>query len=380
MSDSRLTYRIALSLLPGIDAETIGALLSAFGSERAIIEATEAEMKALQMLPKGLISTQNRYKALEEARSEAEYLSKTSVNALWCLDESYPATLRGVAGAPVMLFSAGEVDYSGRPVISIVGTRHATPYGISFTERLVNELAENVPDVIIVSGLAYGIDVAAHRAALAAGVTTVGIVAHGLATVYPAAHRDVASRMIAAGGAVVTEYLHDVSPLRPHFLARNRIIARMASAVVVVESSEKGGALSTVRHAVAVRKPVFALPGRVTDLYSAGCNKLIADGVASMIVSADNIIDALGLPRRAKADVAEESNSLLDSLTADEMAILRAIATEPAADNDYISAVTSIAPHMLMAHLIGLEMKGLIVATAGNRYQLQIPFDINNNL
>ncbi len=378
MSDSRLTYRIALSLLPGVDASTVGALLDEFGSERGVIEATESEMKAIPGLPKALVSTQSRFKALEAARAEVSYLESTSIVPLWCADSGYPDNLRGLSGSPVMLYSAGTTDFASRPVVSIVGTRHATPYGVSFTERLVAGLAEAIPDVVIVSGLAYGIDVAAHRAALAAGVATVGIVAHGLSTIYPAAHRDVASRMIAEGGSVITEYLHDVSPLRPHFLARNRIIARIASAVVVVESSEKGGALSTVRHAAAVHRPVFALPGRVTDLYSIGCNRLIASGAATLISSADDLIDALGWTRSAKGEAAAAPPSPLDGLSDDEIAILRAIATEPAADNDYISVVTALPPHALMAHLIGLEMRGLISAVAGNRYQIQIPFDINS--
>ncbi|MDE6802190.1 MAG: DNA-protecting protein DprA, partial [Muribaculaceae bacterium] len=234
------------------------------------------------------------------------------------------------------------------------------------------------PHTIIVCGLAYVIYKAPHRAALKAGRTTVAVVAHGLSTIYPAAHREVASRMVVAGGAVLTEYLHDISPLRPHFLARNRIIARVASAVVVVESSEKGGALSTVRHAVTAHRPVFALPGRVTDMYSAGCNKLISDGVASLLTSADTIIDALGWPRSEKSEAASPLGSPLDGLNAEEVSILRAIAMEPTADNDYITAVTSIQPHVLMAYLIGLEMKGLISSVAGNRYHLQIPFDINS--
>ncbi|MDE5608383.1 MAG: DNA-processing protein DprA [Muribaculaceae bacterium] len=335
-------------------------------------------MKAIPGLPKGLVSTQSRFKALETARAEADYLGSTSITPIWCGEEGYPEKMRGLTNSPVMLYTAGQAGFNGRPVVSIVGTRHATPYGISFTERLVADLAEAYPETIIVSGLAYGIDIAAHRAALKSGLETVAVVAHGLSTIYPAAHRDVASRMIASGGAVMTEYLHDVAPLRPHFLARNRIIARLASAVVVVESTEKGGALSTVRHAVVAGRPVFALPGRVTDLYSSGCNKLIADGVASLISSADSIVDALGLPRRTKEESASPSSSLTDGLNPEEMSILKAIATEPAADNDYISAVTSLPPHVLMAYLIGLEMRGLISSVAGNRYQLQIPFDINS--
>ena len=378
MNDPCLPYRIALSLLPGVDIALATRLLDAFGSERDILEASEAELKAIPSLGKNIISAQTRYQAIMQGQQEAEYISGVNVVPLWFREDAYPATMASVGSSPVMLYAAGSCKLDSRPIVSIVGTRHATAYSVSFTERLVADLAEALPDVVIVSGLAYGIDVAAHRAALKAGVTTVGIVAHGLATLYPAQHRDVASRMVASGGTILTEYTHAVSPLRPNFLSRNRLIATLADAVVVVESAEKGGALSTVRHARHAGRPVFALPGRVTDVYSLGCNSLISSGAATLLSSADDIIAALGW-QRAISRHSSESASPLDGLSDGELAILRVIAADPTADNDVISSVTAIPPHVLMAHMIGLEMKGLVTSVAGNRYQLLIPFDTSIN-
>lgn len=376
MSDNRLTYRIALSFLPGINTDLAGILIDAFGSEQNIFDATETELKSIRGMTPNIASPQSRYKALEAARSETEYIRETSINVKWFQDADYPQRLLHSTSAPLIIYTVGECETTGRPTVSIVGTRHATPYGISFTEKLVADLAKAIPDIIIISGLAYGIDIAAHRAALTAGVSTIGIVAHGLATLYPAQHRQFASRMVNNNGAILTEYRHDVNALRGNFLARNRLIALMGDALVVAESAEQGGALSTVRHATRNSRPVFALPGRVTDNHSLGCNKLIADGTAQLISSAEDLISYMGwetvLPEKH-----QEPSSFIEALTADEKAILHIIATDPTADNDLLATITSLPAHTIMSLMIGLEMKGIVTSTAGNRYQLLIPLNID---
>lgn len=377
MAEPLLTYRIALSLLPGINRRAADALSEAGISAADVFTAAESELRGVAAFPVKAASAQARYMALETAKKETDYIGRNGIRAAWYTDAAYPARLADSESAPLMVYFAqdGATDFAGRPSISIVGTRHATAYGVAVVESLVKELSRACPDIVVVSGLAYGIDVAAHQAALRCGVATIGVVAHGLGTMYPAAHRSIASQMTRSGGAVMSEYIHDVKPLRPNFLARNKLIALMGDALVVAESAERGGALSTVRHALRAKRMVFAVPGRLNDTYSMGCNRLIADGEAAMYTSAADIAQALGLElATARPTLAEEPAAPV--LTADETAILRVIRENSPADNDTITLATGLQPHVVMATIIGLEMRGFITSTAGNRYQLNLNIDL----
>lgn len=376
MNEERLTYRIAMSLLPGIDTGVADRLLAEFGSEKAAMEATETELHAITGVGRTAASAQARFKAIETGRRETEYIARNNVRAVWYQDDDYPRRLMDTDSGPLMIYMTGECDLNARPTVSIVGTRHATSYGETFTDCFVAELAEINPEVVIVSGLAYGIDVAAHRAALKAGVATAAVVAHGISTLYPAQHRDIASRMVSNGGAIITQYTHDIKPLRPHFLERNRLVALLGDALVVVESAERGGALSTAHHAARAGRPVFAPPGRVTDTYSIGCNNLIAKGAARLLSTATDVAEYLGWAIARKEET-KETGAEIPALTPDEIAIARVIQVSPLADNDTISAATGLAAHIVMATAIGLEMKGVISSTGGNRYQLLLPIDFN---
>lgn len=374
-SDDLLLYRVAMAMLPGMDVPAAEALLAACGSEQAVFEATETELKGIKGIHKGVKSTQTRHTVLEKARREVDFITQRNVTVRWFKDtdvdaaERYPARLLRLDKAPVMIFSTGTCDLDKVHTVGIVGTRHATAYGTTFTERLVADLAERLEEPVIVSGLAYGIDIAAHRAALAADIPTVGVVAHGLSTIYPAVHRDTASRMVKRGGMVMTEYSSEAAVSRYNFLARNRLVAALSDALVVVESGEQGGALSTARHAAVAGVPVFALPGRVTDAYSRGCNALIASGIARPIDTADDIINQLGwLARRPKDDASVPS--IEDTLTPEEKLTLRCMMLAPECDNDMLTASTGLAPSRLMTILIGLEMRGIIASLPGNRSRI----------
>lgn len=379
MDNGILKYRIALSLLPGLNSSTADRISDAGMTEADVFSATEAELRSLPGFPRQAVSAQVRYKALDEGTKEEEYLQGKKIRALWYKEPGYPRRLLDSDAGPLLIYATGDCDLNSRPSVSIVGTRHATSYGTAVTERLVAELAEIRPDTVIVSGLAYGIDVAAHKAALRAGLTTVGVVAHGLATLYPAIHRDIAARMIEAGGAIMTEYTHEISPLRPNFLARNRLVALLGDALVVAESAERGGALSTARHARRAARQVFAAPGRLTDMYSAGCNDLIANGAARMLGSAAEMAEILGWQTTVPARQEEEADEMPD-LTDDEVAILRVIQYDASADNDTISAATGLPAHIVMSTIIGLEMKEIIYSTSANRYQLNIAIDLTKYL
>ncbi len=248
-----------------------------------------------------------RAEFLDAARRELAFMERYGVWAAAKDSDGYPRRLQVCDDAPAVLFGMGEAAAAcAQRTVAIVGTRHCTPYGADFTRRLVADLAEAVDGLTIVSGLAYGIDIEAHRAALRAGVPTVAVLAHGLNTIYPAEHRTDATRIVADGGALLTEYTSQDATHRGNFLARNRIVAALADVTVVVESDMRGGALSTARRARDYGRPVMALPGRVSDRYSAGCLDLLVRGVAKPLRDADDLIAALRWPASKKGAVQQE--------------------------------------------------------------------------
>ncbi len=366
-----LLSRIALSLLPGMNVRLASMLIEKLGSPHDILRATEAELKCIPALPKGLASPQIRYQATESARQEADFLEAKGVRARWYEDKDYPERLLRAERAPVIVYTLGETDLNNLHKVGIVGTRHPTVYGTGFTEQLVSELAEKAIDIATVSGLAYGIDVTAHRASLANGIPTVAIVGHGMTKLYPAAHRDTAGCMVKNGGMILTDYRHDASISNYNFLSRNRLIAALSDALVVVESGEHGGALATARLASKCGTPVFAVPGRVNDNYSIGCNRLISNGIARCITSCDELIKAMKWPvKETSADRTGNQTDITLSLNRDERLLLHHIMTARECDNDLLVALTDMPAAKVMTIMIGLEMRGIVAMEPGNRYRV----------
>ena len=248
--------------------------------------------------------------------------------------------------------------------VGIVGTRHATHYGIDFTRRLVADLARMIPGVCIVSGLAYGIDVTAHQAALDASAPTVGVLAHGLNMIYPAEHRSVAAKMVERGGALVTEYPSSSKIYKQNFLKRNRIVAALSDALVVVESDYRGGSLSTARIASLYNRDVFALPGRITDTYSRGTNSLIANSTAAVITSAEDLVKQMGWA----ASVAPEQPRLFTPLAPELQQLLDYIAANPQATANDLCVRLGISYATLSDRLFRLEMEEAITTLPGGRF------------
>ena len=310
---------------------------------------------------------------LELGRREEAFISENHINPIFITDDEYPSRLKECSDAPVMLYRLGECDLNAKHVVSIVGTRMATAYGIRFTNDLVKELAETVDDLVIVSGLAYGIDVASHKAALEYGVPTVGVVAHGLKMIYPADHRDIAARMVKNGGALLTEYTSDAPVHKGNFLARNRIVAGLSDVTVVVESQAKGGAMVTASIASAYNRDVFAAPGRTTDRYSAGPLKLIASNRAALIRSADDIVDMMNWERRdsvaTNSTLAFPTTRELDKEEQQIVDYLRM--NHGATANDMVAAL-SIPYATLSSLLMKLEMDDVITALPGSAFSVNI--------
>ena len=367
--DDSLTARIALSMLSGMDTALADRLTTALGSPEAVMTAPELELKALGDVPKAVVPIQKRYQATERARREVEFLKSTNIRPVWYRDKHYPTRLLNATRPPVMIYTLGDVDLNSSVTIGIVGTRHATAYGNTVTEQIVNDLASRIDNIVTVSGLAYGIDVAAHRASLAAGIPTVGVLGHGLNRIYPAVHRDTAGRMVRQGGMLLSDYDHEANVNGYNFLARNRLIAALSDVLVVVESGDQGGALATARLAAKCGSRVAAVPGRITDVYSVGCNQLIATGQATAITSADDIITLMGWQCKENKPTAETKPATPD-LTPDERALLHLIMTVPGCDNDMLASTSGMSAARIMTVMIGLEMKNVVTLQPGNRYEV----------
>lgn len=369
MVDNSTTYRIALSMTPRVDAEVIRKMTDEGISPEDFFSLGTTELSERLGLNQSIrFEKMAREEALFAARKEMEAITHHRIRTLYLGDNDYPVRLSQIPDAPVVLYVLGETDLDSRHIMNVVGTRKPTPYGVGFTQKLVTDLAVYFSDLTVVSGLAYGIDSAAHTAALEADVTTVAVVAHGLNMIYPAAHRDLARRILHEGGAIISEYPFGSPPYRQRFLERNRIVAGLSDVTVVIESDIRGGAMSTANSAFSYSRDVMALPGRITDKLSTGCNHLLRKEKAHLITGAPDLIELAGWePLDLKIDTTQRN--LFPELEGDARIVLDAIARfhEPL-QIDRISHITGIPIPTLMSVLADLEFDGIVTRHPGNRY------------
>ena len=368
MHDKTL-YQIAFSRIKGINLQVAENILQHTGSEEQFFTLTSKELvHLLPQLPKAMMAESYRQSLLDIANKELEFMVEGHVDGVYFTDPRYPIRLSECEDAPLMLYSIGNTDINAAHVISIVGTRHATPYGMDFVEHLVNDLADKLgSDTVIVSGLAYGIDVTAHRAAMKAGLPTVGTLAHGLNTLYPAAHRTTAADMVHNGGMLLTEYMSQDAIHRGNFIARNRIVAGMCDCVVVAESAERGGALTTASLALSYSRDVMALPGRISDPRSRGCNALIARNQAALITCADDLINAMGWEPIHPDE--EGSQPELPLLGKDEQRILDYLHEHGEGSLNQMCVDLAIHISQLVGMLMSMEFDGHIITYPGGKYR-----------
>lgn len=283
--------QIALQYLPMVGNQKAKELYRFFGSAERAMQASKAEWSAIPHIGNDVVEAimAARGQALQRAEQEIRFIEQHHLQAYFYQDDAYPQRLAECPDCPMMLFGKGEMRLNEGKFVSVVGTRNPSDRGKQLCHDFVVDLAAKIPDVTIVSGLAYGIDVTAHRAALEAGVPTIIIPAHGLDRIYPYVHRSVAVEALKNGG-ILTEFPSGTEPVGSNFIARNRIIAGLADAVVVVESRSKGGSLATADMAFSYNRDLFAFPGRPSDVNSAGCNRLIKTDQAHLLETADDLI------------------------------------------------------------------------------------------
>lgn len=318
----------------------------------------------------------NGLRNIDEARARAEaeleFCQKHGIQPLPMNDEHYPARLRECDDAPLMLFYRGNADLNQQRVINIVGTRHCTAYGKDVISRFVRDLKSLCPQLLIVSGLAYGVDINAHRAALENGYETVGVLAHGLDQIYPPRHRETAVKMISQGG-LLTEFFTQTNADKVNFVRRNRIVAGMSDACILVESAARGGGLITARLSRDYNRDVFAFPGRVGDEYSEGCNNLIRNNGAALVTSAQDFVEAMGWITDAQLNEARQKGierQLFPSLSPEEMQIVSALQKQNDQQINMLSVTSNLPVARLTAILFEMELKGVVKVLAGGTYHL----------
>ena len=309
--------------------------------------------------------------AIEHAQKELDFIEKHSVQLYYYKDSNYPYRLAQCTDAPLLLYAKGNVEVNPKHVVSIVGTRMPSERGKDWCRQLVIDLASHIPDLTIVSGLAYGIDVIAHKAALESGIPTIIVPAHGLDRIYPATHRNVAVQALEMGG-LLTEYTTGTEPERHNFVARNRIVAGVADAVVVVESKSKGGSLITAQMAQDYNRDVFALPGRFNDTCSAGCNDLIKHNKAQLIECAEDLITAMGWEAVIKQPTQTTMLELMCDLTNEQQQLVNLLRdSEDGMHINQLVMETRLAYNMVSSELVMLELQDVVKSMPGGMWRLK---------
>lgn len=362
-----MTYKIAFSLAKNLSGDTALQLLRIIGSPRALFEYSQSQLESLSGVQAEVFKDEKRKELLARAREELLFVENgKAIECKFIGEEGYPHRLAFCEDAPSLLYQCGRADLNAKNVVGIVGTRHATHYGVDFTSRLVEDLAGMFPGIVIVSGLAFGVDVAAHKAAMSANTPTIAVMAHGLDMVYPAEHRQIAAKIVGTGGAIVTEYPSRTHMNRGYFLARNRIVAGLCDCLVVIESDIKGGSMSTARLAREYGREVLALPGRSTDIYSKGTNHLIATDRARLITSAADLANAMMWEPVKKAENAEKQ--LFRPLNPEEQQVYDFIIENPEATENDICVNLALPFSKLSSIIFSLEMEDFIMKVPGGHF------------
>ena len=365
-NNNSLLYLIAITMIPGIGNTNAKKLISWIDSPEALFREPEAHIMKIPGMPKILSQGMNRKDLLLRAEKEFNFILSSGISSLYFYDDDYPERLKHCADSPLILYYKGIDNISHKRVLAVVGTRKATSYGYRMCEEIIQDFRHD--DILIVSGMAYGIDSCAHQKALANGISTVGILAHGLDRIYPQANRNMARRMLDTGG-LITEFMSETNPDRENFPKRNRIIAGMSDAVLVVESKTKGGAVITADIAHSYNRDVFAVPGRSHDEFSDGCHLLIRRNIAALARSADDIKYSMGWEGKEK--LKQNKLEILNDHSEDEQKVLSIIIDKDRASIDEIVLISGLGASTTASILLKLEFSGVISGLPGKMYEVR---------
>jgi len=368
--DDEIRYKIALTMIKGIGPAILNKLIEGIGSVETLFEISEKDIKSLALKLHLKDDIIKREEALSKADKEIEFCIKNDIRIISDSSYEYPYRLKECPDSPLVIYCKGDIDLNDKKYVSMVGTRKITSYGKQMCNKIVSGFKDLKDEIVIVSGLAYGVDVASHKAALDNNIRTIGVVAHGLNQLYPAAHKNIAREMVESGGAVLSDFTtHNFA--EPHnFLKRNRIIAGLSDIVIVVESAHKGGSMITAALANDYSRELCAIPGRIGDKYSEGCNLLIKNQRANLIENADDVKRIMGWEREKEA---YEQLSIPEmDLTNEEKLVFDIICEKEKISINELNITTKIPISRLSSILLILELKNLITSLPGNKYTKEI--------
>jgi DNA processing protein len=360
-------YRIGLTFIPGIGDVLAKNLVAYCGSPEAVFREKRSKLQKIPGIGKVLSEMVADANVLKKAEAELKFVEENKITPLFYTDAAYPSRLKNCSDSPVVIYYKGTAGLNASKVLSIVGTRNISRYGKKVCEALISDLASH--DVLVVSGLAYGVDICAHRACVDLDVPTIGVLAHGLDRVYPSMHRSTADAMLANGG-LLTDFPQGTNPDKENFPKRNRIVAGMADATVVIESGIKGGSLITADIANSYNRDVFAFPGRVDDQWSEGCNKLIKANKAALVESAEDILFLMGWLELKKKEKKPVQKEILLNLSPDEEALINVLKEKDTAHIDDLCYSAGFSMSKVSALLLSLEFSGVVRSMPGKMYQL----------
>ncbi|MFT3677018.1 MAG: DNA-processing protein DprA [Chitinophagaceae bacterium] len=360
-------YQIALTHIPQIGTVCGRILVDLFGDAHSVFKASTTQLCKLDGVGEVRAHAIHRFKSWIEAEEELRFIEANRITPLFIRSKDYPQRLLNCTDAPLLLYQKGETSLNTSRVIAVVGTRHQTDYGKQLTEKLIADLASL--QVMVISGLAYGIDALAHKAAIQHGLPTVGVLAHGLDALYPPRHRSLAASMLENGGSLLTEFGSGTQPDRHNFPIRNRIVAGLSDAVVVVETGPTGGSLITAELANGYNRDVFAFPGRSTDFRSQGCNELIRNNKAALITQATDLITAMNWDHVPSEQVVRQSELFVE-LTEDEKKLIQLLRDKGQLSLDELNWYSQLSNSQVAAGLLSLELKNQIRALPGSVFRI----------
>ncbi len=366
-----LLYKIGLTLLPKIGPINSKRLLAYMGSAEAVFNDPKSTLLKVPGIGEILVKSilDERTEALKRAEKELLFIEKYAIDVLFYLDKQYPEKLTHCEDGPLLLYKKGNGNFNSSKILAVVGTRNATKYGKEYCEKIISDLAHH-SDLLILSGLASGIDVCAHKAALENNIPTSGVLGHGLDRIYPPSHRETSLKMLTSG-CLITEFMSETNPDRENFPKRNRIVAGICDALLVIESDIKGGSMITAKLASAYNRDVFALPGHVDHQYSKGCNYLIKTNQASLIVDARDIEHIMGW-NSPKNKTKGNQTALFVDLSDEEQKIVDLLKEKGDLKVDQISLFLELKMSDVLAYLLNLEMNMMVRALPGKIYSLAV--------
>lgn len=360
-----LLYEVALTLIPGIGDVNAKKLIAYCGGAEAVFQEKRKNLLQISGIGERTVESIVTQNVLSRAEKELKFADKNGIRILFYLNSDYPRRLQHCYDSPPILYCMGYTDLNVEKVVGVVGTRNVTEYGKIQTSKLIQDLVED--DVLVVSGLAYGVDTCAHKAAIKNELNTAAVLAHGLQTIYPSVNSLLARKMIESGGCLLTEYISGTEPDRENFPKRNRIVSGMVDCLVVIESAAKGGALITAEIANGYDREVFAFPGRIGDYYSEGCNNIIKTNKANLLTNIQDLRSVMRWDEEKKQT--PKQMKMFREFSDDEQKVMDVFSADDAVYLDKIITETDLSPTKIASVLLSLEFDGILAALPGKRYK-----------